>query len=72
MLFYIEFKSEGEHLPTGKMHVACMTTTVRAVSRKHAINKAMGFLLSGRVLPVHKDREDSPDWRCVANVEILD
>jgi hypothetical protein len=63
MHYTLALRVEGWHKPTEKWHVHDQRHGVRAVSRKHAINKGLKVATS---LPCYTDRVDHPDWDVTA------
>jgi hypothetical protein len=70
MLYKLKFQSNCFHRPTQNWHCHEVTHNVAAVSRKHALNKALELL--PRLIISHADRETHPDWQCEREVTILD
>lgn len=68
MLYILALKSEAYHKPTETWHVYKTRQWVRAVSRRHAINKALKTIEGWNS---YQDRKDHPDWDVCAEVKIL-
>lgn len=69
MTFRMRIKLEAYHKPTEKWHVYSVKQNVRALSRKHAIDKGLKVLQGW---PGYQDRQDQPDWIVGGEAAILD
>lgn len=66
MFFRVKVRAEAFHTPTDKWWTYETTHGLRAVSRKHALDKGLRV---GMNWPGYKDRADHPDWKN-AGVEV--
>jgi len=63
MIYEMTVGFECYHKPSETWHNHKQSHGVRAVSRKHALNKAVKVAAS---LPGYSDREGHPEWLCSA------
>jgi hypothetical protein len=68
MLYGYAWQIDAWHKPTETWHVAKGAQNVRAVSRKHAIDKALRNTVR---LPANRDRAGHADWTVTAEVTLL-
>ncbi len=68
MYYTTKLTVEAFHKPTEKWHVFKLNHTLLAVSRKHALNKALKVIQG---LPCYADRVDHPDWQVGAEAGFL-
>lgn len=68
MLFTLALKLEAFHKPSATWHVYEKPHGLRAVSRKHALNKGLRVVTGW---PGYSDRADHADWDVTANVAIV-
>lgn len=70
MYYRLKLGFDAHHQPSGTWHTYSTEFGLRAVSRKHAINKGLRVI---RNWPGYADREGHPDWYPVlATAEILE
>jgi hypothetical protein len=70
MNYQLSIRVEAYHKPTQVWHCRPISTYgLRAVSRKHAIEKALRHAVS---LPCYADRADHPDWQVSVEVSIIE
>jgi hypothetical protein len=67
MLYTVTLKLEAYHVPTEAWHVHEAQHGLRAVSRKHALDKGLRVVTSW---PGYRDREGHPEWRVGASVTL--
>jgi hypothetical protein len=68
MFFNLRLRLEAYHVPTEKWHVYETTHGLRAVSRRHALDKGLRVL---EAWPGYVDRVDHADWKVAGDVAIL-
>lgn len=68
MLYTLRLKLEAFHKPSQKWHVYETTQGLRAVSRKHALDKGLKVVTSW---PGYTDREGHQDWQVGGEATIL-
>jgi hypothetical protein len=66
MTYQLKLKVEAFHKPTETWHVHGRQVTVRAVSRKHALDKGLKQV---RSWPPYQDRAGHMDWQVSACAE---
>lgn len=64
----VTVKIDALHLPTTKWTCFEMRTSVRAISNKNALAKALEI---ARMIPAYADRVDLPEWRVDAEVSLV-
>jgi hypothetical protein len=69
MHYTLRLTVEAWHRPTETWHVASSRHGLRAVSRKHAINKGLKVAQSW---PAFQDRAEHADWNVTATAELLE
>jgi hypothetical protein len=69
MLFTLSLKFEAYHKPTETWHIHEAKHGLRAVSRKHALNKGLRVLTGW---PGYKDRDGHPDWTVDGSATIVE
>ena len=70
MFYRLRLRFEAFHVPTDAWHVHETTHGLRAVSRKHALDKGLKVVHGW---PGYADRAGHPDWRGVtAEAAILE
>jgi hypothetical protein len=67
MLYTLTLKLEAYHKPSESWHVHEVKHRVRAVSRKHALNKGLKVVTSW---PGYQDRVNEPDWQVGAEATL--
>ena len=70
MLYTLRLKLEAYHKPTAVWHVYEANHGLRAVSRKHALNKGLHIVTTQ--WPGYVDREGHPDWTVEASATFVD
>lgn len=69
MLYTLSLKFEAFHKPTQTWHVHETKHGLKAVSRKHALDKGLKVVMA---LPGFKDRDGHEDWQVDASATILE
>lgn len=69
MFIQVRIRLEAFHKPSETWHVHEAKHGLRAVSRKHAINKGLKVLESW---PGYADRANHPDWTVGGDVTIIE
>lgn len=69
MFIQLRIRLEAFHKPSETWHVHETKHGLRAVSRKHAINKGLKVLASW---PGYSDRVNHPDWTVGGDVTIVE
>ena len=69
VLFTLLLKIEAYHKPSETWHITKVRHGLRAVSRKHALNKG---LLQAVRMPANSDRVGHLDWIVEASATILE
>ena len=69
MLYTLDLKIEAFHKPTEKWHIYETKHGLRAVSRKHALDKGLKVV---RAMPGFADRDGHEDWKVYGEAKITE